>query len=146
MGKENRCILRCRSCFWSSLETHTQPLPSFFISDVEINTKSLLIKYPKKGGRVNKAERLAESHGQLHPDKQNVFYCGQMERKSALLGAIPGDEGEQQETWRPWKMLEVMVKLIKTWQIFSLSNPWNIAKTIHEAAQDDDGLIVTGIF
>lgn len=94
-GKENSRILRCGSCCWSFLEIHTQPLPSFFVSEVEINTKSLLIKYPKKGRRVNKAERLAESHGQLHPDKQNMFYCRQMGRKSTLPGVTPGHKGTQ---------------------------------------------------
>lgn len=94
MGKENRHILRCRSCCWSFSESHTQPLPSIFVSDVEINVKSLLIKHPEKGRRVNKAERLAESHSLLHPDKQNEFYCGLIGSKSVVLRVIHGDEGE----------------------------------------------------
>lgn len=94
-----RGILRYGSWCWSFLEIHTQPLPSVFVSDVEINMKSLLIKYPKKGMRVNKAERLAESRCQLHPNKQNVLYCWEMRRKSMILRVIPGDKGTWQETW-----------------------------------------------
>lgn len=80
---------------------HTQLLPRILASDVEINVKSLLIKHPEKGRRVNKAERLAESHSLLHPDKQNAFYCGLIESKSVALRVIPGNEGEWQEMSQP---------------------------------------------
>lgn len=101
LSKENRQILRCRSCCWGFSGCHTQLLPSFFVSDVEINVKSLLIKHPEKSRMVNKAERLAESHSLLHPDKQNAFYCGLIGSKSMVLRVIPGNEGEWQEMSQP---------------------------------------------
>lgn len=81
-------------------------LPTIFISDVEANTKPPRLKHathPKKGGRVNKAERLAGSHRKLHPDKLNAFYCRQERRKNSLPSAAPRDKGMCQEMQSPCK-------------------------------------------
>lgn len=62
-GKDRHPI-RCGGCCWCFLGTHT------LISDVETNVKLPLIKlaaHPKKGRRVNKAERLSGPHRKLHP-------------------------------------------------------------------------------
>jgi len=107
-GERKQIHPQMQSCCWSFLESHTEPLPSVFVSDREINTKSLLMKYLQKGRRVNIAERLAEITASCTQARKMCFTTGKWEGKARSperyrgQGSTAGNTAALRKRWRSW--------------------------------------------